>query len=95
MKKLENKIRVQDCKPENCNGQIYYRTEVVDTWIVIHRGKADMASVKYCLAVSSEFCGKVMSCMEIPAAVEMVHLSSQEALNKVRHQPPLSSHCIN
>lgn len=54
-----------------------------------------MASVKHCLTDSLEFCGEVKNCMEMPAAVEMAHLSSQKAPDRVHHQAPLSSHCIN
>lgn len=91
MKKWEEE---QAYKPENCNGQIHYRI-VVDTWrIMIYWGRADMDSVKHSLTASLELCGEVKSCMEMPAAVEVVHLSSQKALDKVRHQAPLRSHSI-
>lgn len=62
---------------------------------MIYWGRADVASVKHCLTASLEFCGEVKSCMEMPAAGEMVHLSSQKTLDKVCHQAPLSSHCIS
>lgn len=54
-----------------------------------------MGSVKHCCTAFSEVCGEVKSCMELPAAAEMVHLSSQKALDKVRHQAPLHSRCMN